>query len=124
MSKHDPITTLKQIREAAQRAQSLCSGITLEQLQADWVKLLAFERVFEIIGEATKRLPMNLRLRYPEHDWKAAAGTRDVVSHGYDWVDSELLWNAVHQKFPVLFTTIAQMLADLGGELPAEADEA
>ena len=107
-----------QMREAARRAQSLCHATSLEALRLDWVRLMAFERCFEILGEAIKRLPGELREQYPEHDWRGAAGLRDIVAHGYDWVDHEVLWDAVRDDFPSLFATLEQMLSDLGGELP------
>ncbi len=124
MSKHDPRVTLQQLREAAQQAADLCSGHTLAEIEADWIKRLAFERCFEIVGEAIKRLPTALRERYAEHDWRGAAGTRDRIAHGYDWVDHDVLWKAVQEKFPGLFATTEQMLNDLGGELPTEEQDA
>ena len=109
--------TLTQMREAARRAQLLCEGTTLEALRGDWIRLTAFERQFEIIGEAIKRLPLALRERYPQHDWRGAAGLRDIVAHGYDWIDHEVLWDAVRDDFPSLFVTVETMMNDLGGEL-------
>ena len=50
-----------QMREAARRAQSLCHATNLEALRLDWVRRMAFERCFEILGEAIKRLPGELR---------------------------------------------------------------
>ncbi len=120
MSRHDPRLTLTQIREAAQRARLLCDATTLENLRQDWIRLTAFERQFEIIGEAIKRLPLELRNRYPQHDWRGAAGLRDIVTYGYDWIDHEVLWDAVKEDFPSLFATLEVMIADLGGELPTE----
>ncbi|MDZ4286602.1 MAG: HepT-like ribonuclease domain-containing protein [Prosthecobacter sp.] len=120
MSKHDPRVTLQQLRDIAREAADICQGLTLEQLQADRIRTLALERCFEIVGEAIKRLPDDLRDRYAQHDWRGAAGMRDRIAHGYEWVDHEMLWKAVHERFPGLFATIDQMLTDLGGELPTE----
>ena len=83
MSKHDPKVTLRQIADFARQAQAICAGKTLPALFADWQALLAFERALEILGEAVKRLPSELRDRHPTVQWKLIAGMRDRLSHGY-----------------------------------------
>jgi uncharacterized protein with HEPN domain len=46
-------------------------------------------------------------------DWRAIAGMRDRVSHGYDAIDYDLLWQAAETLVPGLLATIEQMLKDL-----------
>ena len=113
MSRHDPEPTLRQIQDAAGRLQMICAGKTLEELLADWQATAALERFIEIVGEAVKRLPTGLRARYPSVPWKEIAGTRDHLSHGYDDVDYQVLWDAVQNDVPVLLVTVEQMLKDL-----------
>ena len=114
MSDHDPRITLRQIEEYADRAQVICADKSLEDLTANWQAVLALERALEILGEAVKRLPDDLRARYPQVEWRAITGMRDRLSHGYDAIDHEILWTAVHDRLPGLRTTVGQMLRDLG----------
>ena len=114
MSVHDPQVTLRQIQDAATHLQTIGAGKTKEQLLADWLATAALERFLEIVGEAVKRLPMDLRSQHPEVPWKEIAGTRDHLSHGYDDVDYQVLWDAVQKDLPVLLATVAEMLRDLG----------
>jgi uncharacterized protein with HEPN domain len=113
MSAHDPRATLQQIQDAIHRLQTICLGKTKEQLLADWLATAALERFLEIVGEGVKRLPLELRVRYPSVPWKEIAGTRDHLSHGYDDVDYQVLWDAVQKDLPGLLITIQQMLKDL-----------
>ena len=113
MSVHDPRVTLRQIQDAARRLQTICAGKTLNQLLADWQAAAALERYIEILGEAVKRLPMDLRSRYPSVPWKEIAGTRDHLSHGYDDLDYQVLWDAVQKDVPALLVTVEQMLKEL-----------
>jgi uncharacterized protein with HEPN domain len=115
MSRHDPKVTLRQIADSARQAQAICGGKTLPCLCADWQALLAFERAMEILGEAVKRLPPELREHYPAVPWKLIAGMRDRLSHGYDDIRHDVLWNAVQQDVPALLSTVEQMLKDLEG---------
>jgi uncharacterized protein with HEPN domain len=113
MSAHDPWVTLRQLQDAARRAQMICAGKALEDLLKDWQATAALERFIEIIGEAVKRLPTELRGRYSAVPWKEIAGTRDHLSHGYDDLDYQVLWDAVQEDLPVLLATVEQMLKDL-----------
>ncbi len=113
MSVADPRATLRQIQDAARRLQIICAGKTLETLRSDWQATAALERFIEIVGEAVKRLPVELRSRYPSVPWKEIAGTRDHLSHGYDDVDYQVLWDAVQKDVPELLVTVERMLKDL-----------
>ncbi|HEX8372020.1 MAG TPA: HepT-like ribonuclease domain-containing protein [Chthoniobacterales bacterium] len=114
MSNFDPRVTLTQIQEFIEELGVYIEGETLASLLTDPMRMRAFERVMQCIGEAVKRLPMSLREAYPAVDWKGAAGLRDWVAHGYDGVDHEILWKAAHEQLPGLKQTTEQMLADLG----------
>lgn len=114
MSAHDPQVTLRQIQDAARRARQICAGRTLDALVNDWQATAALERFIEIVGEGVKRLPLELRNRYPAVPWKEIAGTRDHLSHGYDDVDYQVLWDAVQTDLPLLLSTVEQMLAEVG----------
>ncbi len=113
MSRHDPAVTLRQIAEAAEKARTICEGKTFATLMADWQATFAFERALEIVGEAVKRLPLELREKYPAVPWRLVAGMRDRLSHGYDDVRHEVLWDTVQRDVPILLETVAQMLRDL-----------
>jgi uncharacterized protein with HEPN domain len=82
MSAHDPQVTLRQIQDAAKRAQAVCAGKSLDELLNDWQATAALERCIEIVGAAVKGLPPQLRDRDPGVPWKEITGTRDHLSRG------------------------------------------
>ena len=71
----------------------------------------AVVRNIEIIGEATKRLPEDLRDREPGIPWKSIAGMRDVVVHDYFEIDDEIVWNVVENELPRLREAIERLMA-------------
>ena len=120
MSSHDPRVTLGQIQEFGRQTQQFCSETTLSEVRANWRHASILERQLECIGESVKRLPAELRERYPAVPWRKVAGMRDYICHGYDDLDYQVLWDAAQLHVPLLMETAAQMLADLGGELPVD----
>ena len=59
-------------------------------------------RNLEIIGEATKKLPPDLRDRRPGVPWSRIAGMRDVLIHDYFEVDLQIVWDVVKNRLPEL----------------------
>ena len=59
-----------------------------------------FAASLEIIGEAAKKVPGDLRARYPDVDWRGMAGMLDRLIHDYFWVDYELVWDVVQHLVP------------------------
>lgn len=70
-------------------------------------------RSIEVIGEATKNVPDNVRAQYPQVPWKEMAGMRDKVIHSYFDVDKEIVWLVVKERIPALRPFVEQILHDL-----------
>lgn len=82
------------------------SGMNQNSLAEQELVMDAVLRNIEIIGEATKHLPEEIRVRMPGIAWKDIAGMRDWISHVYYRVDDEIVWNAVETKIPELLRTL------------------
>ncbi len=102
MKKHDSDLTLIQIIEFCHEARDFVSSESFDQFQADRVKIRAFERIMECIGEAVKRLPPEFTEKHPQIPWSAIAGMRDRIAHGYDSIEYSVLWNAAVNNIPTL----------------------
>jgi uncharacterized protein with HEPN domain len=57
-------------------------------------------RKFEIIGEATKGIPDEIRQKYPDVPWREMAGMRDKLIHFYFGVNYELVWKTIKNRIP------------------------
>jgi uncharacterized protein with HEPN domain len=69
-------------------------------------------RCYEVIGEITKRLPSTVREANPRIDWRTLAGFRDFLSHNYDEIILDFVWQAI-QDLPNLRAKIQAMLEGL-----------
>jgi len=74
----------------------------------------AFARSLEIIGEAVKQLPNDVKQRYSHLEWRAMAGMRDRLIHSYFGVDYDLVWDVVTTKIPELQQVIEHILRQEG----------
>ena len=71
----------------------------------------AYVRSIEVIGEAIKQMPEAFRQKYGAVEWRAIAGMRDRLIHGYFGVDYEIVWDVITNKLPELEQEIQQIIA-------------
>jgi uncharacterized protein with HEPN domain len=109
---HEFLDFVEDILDAMNKAEILVEGFTYREFEEDFRTNFAVVRALEIIGEATKRLPMSVREQYLEVPWRGMAGMRDRIIHGYDTVDLQIVWDVVKQDIPEIKPQIQQILAD------------
>ena len=107
----EPREFLRHIFAEATYLESTSTILTREQFFDDETLQRAFVRSLEIIGEATKRIPMDVRAQHPAIEWRAMAGMRDRLIHEYFGVDLDLVWDVVQHKIPPLREYLAPILA-------------
>lgn len=87
-----------------------CTGRTIHDFRGDEILQRAVVRSLEIVGEATKKLPDELRQRYPQIEWRSIAGMRDRLIHDYFEVDLTIVWDVASTRVPELRTLIAEII--------------
>ena len=106
----EPRDYLRHIVTEADDLVRKADDLTLELFLADETLRRAFVRSLEIIGEAVKKLPEDFRAAHPGVEWRAIAGMRDRLIHGYFGVDYQLVWDVVRKHVPKLRLQIIVIL--------------
>ena len=100
---------LKDILAAVDAINEFTADMSLEMFQADDKTVSAVIRKLEVIGEAVKQIPDDLRGKSPGIPWKEMAGMRDKLIHFYFGVDHGLVWKAIKQRLPQIRAEIEKM---------------
>ena len=87
-------------------AASFVEGLDREMFKADLRAFYAVTRCLEIISEASRRLPNELKARHPAISWKQMADAGNVYRHDYEDVAAQLVWDTVQQSLPPLKVVI------------------
>ncbi len=100
MSKSDEIEFIGHIYDELEFVIKTTKNLTLEEFLKDEILKRAVVRALEIIGEATKNLTLDFRLKYNQVPWKFMAGMRDKLIHDYMGVDYNLVFKTVKENIP------------------------
>ncbi|MBF0466449.1 MAG: DUF86 domain-containing protein [Nitrospirae bacterium] len=111
MTNPSPVPRLTDIIEAIELINIEMSGLTLEAYDADRRKQWLIERGVEIISEASRHLPVEIKERHPEIPWQKVAGIGNVLRHNYERVSNNVLWRVVIDELPALETLCRAELA-------------
>jgi uncharacterized protein with HEPN domain len=108
---------------AGERAIRHLGRLDLPGLMADELRSDAVVRTLEIVGEACKHVSQPTRDRFPAVPWKAIAGMRDRLTHGYDDVSWQRVWETLTLQLPPTLTELKSALQVLVAEEAAPQQE-
>jgi uncharacterized protein with HEPN domain len=99
MSK-DPKEYLRHIQDECTYIISVSENLVFENFMADETLKRAVVRSLEIIGEATKKIPADVKVQWNSIPWKNMAGMRDRLIHDYIGVNYAIVWDVMQNKIP------------------------
>jgi uncharacterized protein with HEPN domain len=88
-------------------------GLTYEDFVSDKKTVDAVIRNLEVIGEATKQVPLAVRQKYPKVPWRDMAGMRDKLIHGYFGVQLNVVWKTIKERLPEVQPLVVEALAKM-----------
>jgi uncharacterized protein with HEPN domain len=95
-------------------ATRFSSGFDYDTFQDDLRTVYAVIRCLEVISEASRRLPNELKARHPSIAWKDIAGAGNIYRHDYEEVTIQQVWDTVQIDLPPLRAVIGSELANIG----------
>jgi uncharacterized protein with HEPN domain len=106
----DPRVFLDDIIEACAKIHRYTQGMTSDQFRSDEKTVDAVVRNLEVIGEAARSLPSDIRDRIVDIEWQRIAALRNLLIHEYFGVDLDIIWDVVQTKVPTLRSRIQAFL--------------
>lgn len=104
---------LSEILNAIALLRDYTEGLDFEAFAANIEKQDSVIRRLEIIGEAVKGVPDDVRTKHSAVPWRDIAGARDILIHEYFRVDLEMAWDMVRKDLPLLESEVRSILQEL-----------
>lgn len=108
--RRDFLLFLEDIMVCIEKLEKYTQGLTFQQFSKNEMAVDAVIRNFEVIGEAVKKIPKELKQKYPDVEWNEATGFRDVLIHDYFGIDLEAVWDTLKKNVPVFKEKLTRLL--------------
>lgn len=93
------------------RVREFTEGLIFDDFMLDVRTQYAVCKALENMGEASKRIPESIRRRFPQVPFKQMAGLRDVVTHDYDGISYDMIWQVITHDLPQLEEDLKNILS-------------
>jgi len=103
---------LQDILAAIVKIEGYTVGMNQAAFEGDPRTVDAVLHNLEIVGEAAKRIPLRLRQRAPQIEWRKISGMRDLIAHVYFQVDLDIVWDVIASKLGPLRAEVERILAE------------
>jgi len=103
--------SLADMLAAARKLRDYAQGTSRETLPAQPMRLDAVLYEIVVLGEAARRLSPEIRAAHSEVPWREIIGMRSVVTHGYDQIDDDELWQVLERDLPELMPKLEAILS-------------
>ena len=98
--RRDFLLFLEDIMACIEKLEKYTQGLTFDQFSKNEMAVDAVIRNFEVIGEAVKKIPKEVKQKYSDEEWNEATGFRDVLIHDYFGIDLEAVWDTLKKNVP------------------------
>lgn len=112
MQEPDILERLQDILDAIGKIEGFTAGKNLDDLREDAMLDMAVQRCIEIISEASRCIPGEVKAKHDEIPWRNIAGIGNVLRHGYHSIDHSVLWSVVTDDLQPLKQAVVLMKAE------------
>lgn len=111
--KRDYRLFIEDILDCIEKIEQFVGDLSFDEFVKDDKTSSAVVRKLEIIGEATKNIPMYIREKYEDLPWNDMAKMRDKIIHAYFGINYKIIWNVIKERLPEIKPTIGQILKEI-----------
>jgi uncharacterized protein with HEPN domain len=112
MMKAEFIDYIDDMLDAISKIQTFLIGFDFVTFSEDDKTQFAVIRALEMIGEASKKIPDNIKILYTDVPWREIAGMRDKLIHDYFGVDIDVVWKTAVEDIPSVLNSLKQIKQD------------
>ena len=110
---NDSKVYIDDILESIKKIEKYTKDLDYKKFSENELIIDAVIRNLEVIGEAVKNLPAELKDKYPDLPWRKIAGLRDILIHEYFGLDLSIIWDIVSNKIPELKSVVTKILKNM-----------